>query len=100
MLIMKARKCGLLHNCMGNLVKRTELVTYAHRRSIELSSDDISFIYSKLQGYDYRTRNSALNRYFEEWTKAMKNPGSSHPQNAGRYAANTWLREYTSRKDL
>lgn len=76
------------------------LTTYAKQRGIQLHKDDIVFIRALLSPMDRYQRQDYLKRYFEIWRDAMQSPGMRNAQNAGRHAANTWLREILSKHVL
>jgi hypothetical protein len=57
--------------------------------------DDRVFLRRTLLGVYGKKRLDIVNRYFEEWRKGEDGEPVEHrKQNAGRYRANTWMREY------
>lgn len=60
---------------------------------VPLLREDKFFICSIIQGSDYKTRTSTLEQYVETWEEARDaEPNPIKKENAGRRAANSYLR--------
>ena len=60
--------------------------------------DDRVFVRQKLIGTCGEKRLELVTQYFDEWRKGMEaEPVSYKKDNAGRYRANVWLRQYFNR---
>ena len=56
--------------------------------------DDRVFVHQKLIGIYGKKRLDLVNQYFDEWRKGSEAQSGGHRKdNAGRYRANTWLRD-------
>ena len=56
--------------------------------------DDREFVYRKLKGTYGEKRLDLVNQYFDEWRKGSDAETNVNKiENAGRYRANTWLRD-------
>ena len=66
---------------------------------LPLLREDRQFVHARI--YHRRDREQLLTEYARRWTEAAEaEPVEVRKANAGRMAANTWLREKTQRKDL
>lgn len=67
---------------------------FAKLKGIHLLKDDIEFIKRMLNLIPYNERRATLQRYSEIWLSGIVNCDIVYrKQNAGRFAANTYLRE-------
>jgi len=56
--------------------------------------DDRVFVHQRLLGIYGKKRLELVNQYFDEWRKGSEaQPEGHRKENAGRYRANTWLRD-------
>ena len=56
--------------------------------------DDREFVYRRLKGTRGEKRLTLVNQYFDEWQQGSDaQPEEHRKENAGRYRANTWLRD-------
>ena len=56
--------------------------------------DDRVFVHQRLIGIYGKKRLDLVNQYFDEWQKGSEaEPEGHRKENAGRYRANTWLRD-------
>jgi len=56
--------------------------------------DDRVFVHQRLIGIYGKKRLDLVNQYFDEWQKGSNaQPEGHRKENAGRYRANTWLRD-------
>ncbi len=61
--------------------------------------EDREFVRSKLKGIYGKKRLDLVNQYFDKWRKGSDaQPEGHRKENAGRYRANTWLREHSQLK--
>lgn len=69
---------------------------FALLKGIKLLRDDVNFIKESLNKIPYSNRRTVLERYANTWMTAMESCDNViRKMNAGRFAANTELREYT-----
>ena len=74
-----------------------ELADYCTAMSVQLLRDDSEFLL-RLLPRQPQARLSVMDNYLARWKEAACEEAIEHKQqNAGRYAANTWLRQHSSR---
>lgn len=67
---------------------------YAASKGLVLLRDDLKFIRSRLQDMPKELRIVILRRYIDEWVLGMQECDNAVKKaNAGRFKANTYLRE-------
>lgn len=67
-------------------------IVYFESLGVNLLPDDLTFLRNRLPG-DTNGRNVSVREYIRRWHEAMDaEPVNYRKDNAGRYAANTWLR--------
>lgn len=74
------------------------LVTGLRQEGLKITPDDLDFM-RKMLPFDNGSRRALLEEYAQLWLETMADTPKPHQkQNAGRRAANTWLRHATKEK--